>query len=170
VSSLVELLQTRKPKGAKCVSSAHSYALNIFTGNLKKINLIEVLKDLENQGFPAVTDEKYIDKFTESLLKAGISEEEQKFILDFLLRSPKEYFSAYINKLVSAASKYKDKWNTLINFLYGNKSRQIFDDIVQAFADSNQNEKSLKSLGNLLKDENIIKYYNSVVDKAIEKR
>jgi len=170
VSSLVELLQTRKPDGAKCVSSAHSYALNIFSGNLRKINLIEVLKDLENQGFPAVTDEKYIDKFTESLLKASTSAEEQKFIIDFLLRSPKEYFSAYINKLVSAASKYKDKWNTLINSVYESKSKQFFDDIVQAFADSEQNEKSLKSLGNLLKDDNIIKYYISVVDKAIEKK
>jgi len=170
VSSLVELLQTQKPDGAKCINSAHSYAINVFSGNLKKIDLKEVLKDLKNQGFPAITDEKYVDKFTESLLKASLSEEEQKSILGFLLSSPKEYFSAYIGKLVSAASKYKDKWYILINSVYKSNNNQFYDIFVQALADSKQNEKSLKSLGNLLKDENIIKYYNSVVDKVMEKK
>jgi len=169
VSSLVELLQTQKPEGAICVNSAHSYALIVFSGNLKKINLTEVLKDLKKQGFPAITDEKYIEKFTESLLKASIPEEEQKFIINFLHSSSKEYFSAYIGKLVSAASKYKDKWISLIVSAYESKNRQIYDDIVQALADSKQNEKSLKSLGGLLKDENSRKYYESIVDKAIEK-
>jgi len=170
VSSLAELLQKQKPEGVKCVNSAHSYALNVFSGNLKKINLKDILIDLKNQGFPAITDENYTDKFIESILKASLSEEEQKLIIDFLLDSPNEYLSAYISKLVSAASKYKDKWNALISFIYESKDKQIIDDIVQALADSKQNEKSLKSLGGLLKDENKIKYYNSIVDKAIEKK
>jgi len=168
VSSLVEILQTRRPKGAICISSAHSYAVNIFSGNLRKINLKEVLKDLKNQGFPSVTDANYIDKFIESVLKASLTEEEQQqSIINFLLQAPKEYFSAYIGKLVCAASKYKEKWIAFINFAYESKGRQLYDDIVQALADSKQNEKLLRSPGSLLKDENVNKYYNSIVDKAI---
>jgi len=72
--------------------------------------------------------------------------------------------------LVCAAPKYKDKWTAFIYFAYESKGRQLFDDIVQALADSKQNEKTLRSFGSLLKDENVNKYYNSIVDKAMEKK
>jgi hypothetical protein len=168
ISSLVELLQTQKPDGAKCLNSAHFLALNIFSGNFKKKNLIEVFKDLKNQGVPSFKDESYIDKLIENFIKANLTEEEQKFILDFLFHSPKEYYSAYMKNTVSAASKYKDKWNDLINFLSDGKNRQFFDDMVQALVDSKQNEKSLTTLGSLIKEENGLKYYTEVLNKALE--
>jgi len=167
VSSLVELLQTRKPDGAKCINSAHLLALNIFSGSFKKKSPIEIFKDLKNQGFPAITDESYIDKFIECLIKANFTEEEQEFIFDFLFHTPKEYRLAYIKKTVCAASKYKDKLNALINFISDGKNRQIDDDFVQTLADSGQNEKSLMSLGSLLKEDNSRNYYKSAADKAI---
>jgi hypothetical protein len=168
ISSLVDLLQAQKPDGAKCINSAHFLAINIFSGSFKKKNLIEIFKDLKSQGFPTITDENYIDKFVESLLKINLTDEEQEFIFDFLLHVPKEYHLAYLKKTVCAASKYKDKWNALINFISNSKNKQVNDDIAQALADSGQNEKSLVALGSLLKDENSRNYYKSIVDKAIE--
>jgi hypothetical protein len=171
VSSLVELLQTQRPDGAICINSAHYYAVNIFLSNLKKINLKEVMKDLIKQGFPAPdkTDENYTGKFIESILKASLQEEELKIITNFLFSAPKEFFSAYSGKLICAASKYKDKWNALINFIYESKDKQNQEDFVQALEDSKQNEKSLKSLGGLLKNEENRKFYESIIDRMKNK-
>jgi len=167
ISPLVELLQTRKPKGAKCINSAHILALNIFSGNFKKKSLTEVFDDLKDQGFPSIKDENYIDKFIECSIKTNLKDDEEYF-LNFLFHAPKEYRLAYIKKIVCAASKYKDKWNALINFISDGKNKQINDDIAQSLADSGQNEKSLMALGSLLKVENSRIYYKSIADKAIE--
>jgi hypothetical protein len=166
--ALVELLQTQKPNGAKCKNSAHYSALNILSNNRRKKSLIESFKDLKNQDFPSITDQKYTEKLGECLLKATLTPEEQVFILDILISAPKGYFSSYINKLTGAAAKYQDKWNVLFKFVSDNKNKQIFDDIVQVLVDSKQNEKSLAALCNLLKDENSRKYYNFAFDKARE--
>jgi len=168
ISFLAELLQTQKPDGAKCINSAHFLALNIFSGNFKKKSLIEVFKDLKNQGFPSFNDENYIEKLIENLIKANMTEEEQKFILDFLFHAPKEYYSAYMKKTVSTASKYKDKWNALINFLSDGKNRQFFDDMVQTLVDSKQNEKSLAALGSMIKEDDGLKYYTEISEKTLE--
>jgi len=168
VSSLVELLQAKKPEDAKCINSAHIIALNIFSGGFKKRSPIDAFKDLKKQGFPTITDESYIDKFIESLLKINLIEEEQDFIFDFMFHTPKEYRLAYLKKIVCAASKYKDKWNALINFISNGKNKQINDDIVQILVDSGQNEKSIMALENLLKVEDSRKEYKSIADKAIE--
>ncbi|GBU29632.1 hypothetical protein R84B8_03205 [Treponema sp. R8-4-B8] len=168
ISHLVELLQTLKPNGAKCINSAHVFVLNILSGNFKKKSPIEVFKDLKSQGFPTITDEGYIDKFIEGLIKTNLPDEESEFILNFLFHAPKEYYCAYLKKVACAASKYKDKWNALINFISDGKKKQIDDEIVQALANSKQNEKTLMSLGSLLKEENSRIYYKSIADKAIE--
>jgi len=164
---LVELLQTRKPDGAKCINSAHILALNISFGSLKNKSLKEIFEDLKKQGFPAVKDENYTDKLIEYLIKISLKEDEE-YILDFLFNAPKEYYSAYMKKIVYAASKYKDKWNDLINFISDGKNKRFYNDIVQVLADSNQNEKSLAALGSLIKDENSLKYYTEVSGKALE--
>jgi hypothetical protein len=166
--ALVELLQTRKPDGAKCKNSAHSFALNILSGNRRKKSLTETFKDLTSQGFPSVTDGNYIEKLAEGLIKAGMDEKEQSFMLDILLRAPKEYFSAYILKLTGTAAKHQDKWNALFNSVSDGRNKQIDDDIVQALSDSKQNEKSLTALGNLLTNGKSRKYYDDLANKAWE--
>jgi len=168
VSSLVDLLQAQKPEGAKCINSAHILALNLFSGSFKKKSPVDVLKDLKKQGFPSITDEGYIDKFIESLLKINLADEEQEYIFDFMFHAPKEYNLAYLKKIVCAASKYRDKWKILINFISDGKNKQIDNNIVQILVDSGQNEKSLIALGNLLKDEEDQIYYKSIFDKTIE--
>jgi len=168
VSSIAELLQTQKPEGAKCISSAHIVALNLSSGSFKKKSPVDVFKELKKQGFPSITDEGYIDKFIESLLKINLADEEQGYIFNFIFHAPKEYNLAYLKKIVCAAPKYKDKWNALINFISDGKNKQIDDDILQILADSGQNEKSLMALGNLLKVEDGRIYYKSIADKAIE--
>jgi len=165
---LVDLLQTQKPDGAKCINSAHFLALNLFSGSFKKKSPVEVFKDLKSQGFPTITDENYIDKFIESLLKINLLEEEQDFIFDFMFHTPKEYRLAYLKKIVCAASKHKDKWNALINFISDGKNKQINDDIVRILVDSEQNEKSIIALGNLIRFDESRKEYKSIADKAIE--
>jgi len=167
ISSLVELVQARKPDGAKCINSAHILALNIFSGNLKKKSLTEVFDDLKDQGFPTITDDGYIDKFIECLIKTNLKDDEEYF-LDFIFHAPKEYYSAYLKKIVCAASKYKDKWNSLINFISDGKNKKVFDDIVQILIDSGQNEKALTAMGGLLKVDNSRIYFKSIADKAIE--
>jgi hypothetical protein len=167
--TLVELLQTQKPQGAKCKNSAHFFALNILSGNRKKQNLIETFRDLKNQGFPAATDLKYIDKFAELLIKTSMDEEELKIIPGILSPpAPKGYFSAYINKLIGVAAKYQDKWNALLKYAFGSGNLQIDDDIVQALTNSRQSEKSLEALGSLLADEKALKHYDSLAKKARE--
>jgi hypothetical protein len=167
-NALVELLQTQKPRGTKCENSAHFTALNILSGNRRKQSLTEAFGDLTSQGFPSVTDKDYIEKFAEGLIKTGMNEEEQSFILNILFRAPKGYFSAYVTKLVCAAAKNQDKWNILLKFASGSGNKQIDDDIVQALAGSKQNEKTLTALGSLLKDENSLEYYKSIDNKARE--
>jgi hypothetical protein len=123
---------------------------------------------LKNQNFPSVIDEEYIDKLVEYLIKEDLNEEEQLFILDILFHAPQEYFSAYINELVCAASKHPDKWTALIKYAFDNRSGQIDDDIIHALEDFCKNEKSLATLGNLVEDENSLKYYNDIADRARE--
>jgi len=165
-----EFLQTQKPHGAKCLNSAHIFALNVFSNNRKNQNLKETIKDLENQGFPALTDEKYMNKLAEYSIKANMTDEEQTLIIGILFRAPKGYFSAYLNRLIDSAAKYKDKWNVLIKSISNVKSSQIDDDIVQAFVDSKQNEKSLTALGKLLNEEDSQKYFQSITEKWKEKK
>jgi hypothetical protein len=165
---LVELLQLKKPHGAKCINSAHLFALSILSNNHKQYNLIKTFKELKKQDFPSITDEKYIYKLVEHLIKADTNEEEQLFILDILFHAPKGYFSAYINKLVGTAAKYQDKWTMLFKYASANRNKQIDDCVIQALADYCKNEKSLATLANMVENENGFKYYNTVADKALE--
>jgi len=165
-----DFIQTRKPQGAKCLNSAHVFALNVFSNIKKYQKLKEILKDLKNQGFPNLADEKYIDKLTEYIIKASITNEEHTIIINILFNAPKEYFSTYLKKIILSASKYKDKWVDLIKIFYSIKNKQVEDSIIQAFADSKQNEKSLVALGKLLTDEKSQEYFQSLVDKLKEKK
>jgi len=165
---LVVLLQAKKPRGVKCINSAHLFALNILSGSRRKQSLIEELKDLRSQGFPTITDKDYIDELVEYSIKANLADEEQAFILDILFQAPKEYFSAYGNKLVSAAAKHKDKWKALIKYAFESGNKQIENDIVQVLVDSRQNKKSLLAMSDLLKDENSIRYFDGVGNKLLE--
>jgi hypothetical protein len=168
IPALTELIQSKKPNNAKCKNSAHLYALNILSNNRKKQKITDVLKGLNYQDFPSIKDEKYINKFTEYLIKESVEEKELLIIFDILFHAPKEYFSAYIGKLINAAAKYHDKWTALLKYASGNKSRQIDDDIIKTLADSVKNEKSLSELGSRIDDENILKYYNGIAEKARE--
>jgi len=165
---LVILLQAKKPQGAKCINSAHLFALNILSGSRRKQSLIDELKDLKSQGFPTITDKNYIDELVEYSLKVNLADEEQAFILDILFHAPREYFSAYINKLASTAAKHKDKWNALIKYALKSGNKQIENDIVQALVDSRQNKKSLLALSDLLKDENSIRCFDIIADKVLD--
>jgi len=168
-----DFIQTRKPQDAKCLNSAHVFALNVFANIKKYQDLKEILTDLAGQGFPSSKDEKYIDKLTEYIIKASLTDEEQLTILKFLFNAP-VYFSTYLKKIVLSAAKYKDKWDNMIKAFSGIKNNkqqeQVEDSIVQAFADSKQNEKSLVALGKLLTDEKSQEYFKSLVDKFKEKK
>jgi hypothetical protein len=166
---LLELLQTKKPDGAKCVRSAHYFAFNVLAGSRRTQGLTGELKELMNQGFPSIITKEYIDELAKCLIKANLSPEEQAFILkDLLSHAPKEYFSAYLNKLLSEADKHKDKWAALIKYAFESENK-LDDDIVQALVDSDQREKSLAALGNFLADEDHRKYYEDLFGKAKEK-
>jgi len=165
---LVVLLQTKKPQGVKCINSAHLFALNILSGSRRKQSMVEELKDLKNQGFPAITDKNYIDDLVEYSIKANLADEEQAFILDIMSQAPKEYFSVYGNKLAGAAAKHKDKWNALIKYALKSGNKQIENDIVQALVDSRQNKKSLLALSDLLKDDNSIRYFDGIADRVLD--
>jgi len=56
----------------------------------------------------------------------------------------------------------------LIKYASESGNRQIENDIVQTLADSRQNDRSLLTLSGLLKDENSLKYFDGVADKARE--
>ena len=163
---LVELLQAKRPRSAKCKNSAHIFAINILSDNRRKQSLIETFKNLTSQDFPAAKEEKYVNKFVELVTRASLNDEEQLFMLGILFCAPKEYLSAYINKLLPIANKNNDKWNALFKYAFDNRNKQVEDTIIQALADSRQNEKSLAALGGMIKDENSQRYFNSIADKV----
>jgi len=172
---LVELLQTKRPCGAKCRVSAHFYAIRILElNNRKKQNLKEEFTKLKDQGFPAIitdiTEEKYINKLVEYLIKTDLTGEEQSLIVDILLKAPKEYYSVYLDKLIDTAAKQQEKWNALFKYVFEGKSKQIDDIIVQALVDSKKSEKSLAELGVLITDEKIRKYHDEDIGgRVLEK-
>jgi len=164
---LAELLQTRKPHSAKCINSAHLFALNILSGSRRKQSLKEELKDLRSQGFPTITtDKNYMDKLADCLIKAGLTDEEQWFIFDILSDAPNEYFSAYIYKLICAAKKNQGKWNALFKYASEKGNKQLNGCIVNALVESGQNEKSLLALSDLIKEEKSVRYFDDVADEV----
>jgi len=170
-NELAEFIQAKRPGNARCVNSAHLFALSVLSDNRKKQNLIEVFTNLSKQGFPsitAVTDEKYLNKFVELLLKTSLTEEEQLFIINILSRKPEEYFSEYSYKLTREAAKHRDKWNALFKYAFEGKNEQIKECIVQAIVKSGQSEKFLVTLGDLLEDKNIFEYYKDIADRALK--
>jgi len=172
VSSLAEFLHTNKPKNAVCKNSAHLFALSIISDTRRKQSLTDALKDLRNQDFPTIIDTIYINTLVEHLLKAKLSLEEQQDILKILFHAPKGYFTTYVNKLLFVAAKHQDKWNTLFAYASDDRNEKIYntalDDIIQAFVDSRQSEKSLVALGKLLKDENSQQYFDRATERALK--
>jgi hypothetical protein len=170
---LIELLQTKRPYGAKCKVSAHFYAIRILElNNRKKQNLKEEFTKLKDQGFPAVitdiTEEKYINKLVEYLIKTELTGEEQLLIVDILLKAPKEYSSVYLDKLIDTAAKQQDKWNALFKYVSEVKDKQTDEVIIQALADSGKSEKSLAELGGMLTDEKTRKYYDDDIGGRLQ--
>ena len=172
LSSLAELLQMNKPKNAVCKNSAHIYALKIIKNYSSEQGFIDAFKSLNEQRFPTITNDSYINTLVDNIIKLELSEKGYSFVLDILSNAPMGYFSAYVKKVLSVAAKHKEKWNFLI--IYAVKSinsgrlNVISDSIVQAIVDSKQNAESLSVLGLLIKDKEGLKYYNSLAEKALE--
>lgn len=164
-SSLAELVQTAKPRGAICRNSAHVYAIERLSEKRRRADLLDIFEHLRNQGFPSSQDKGYIGVLSERLLKVQLSKEEQGYMLDMLIHAPDSYLYTYVYDLCSVAVKQQEKWNVLIAFAAKTGNRQVYDTIVQVLVDSRQSEKSLDALASLLIGKPT-QYFNKAADAA----
>jgi hypothetical protein len=171
--ALARQIQRYLPRGVVCKNSAHVYAIEIIADSHRQRSITDSLNDLVNQGFPSETSQDYIETLINTVLKANLRDDEQYYLLNLLFSATNGYFAFYVRVLLSVASKQHDKWNCLLNFSAHNKAEKVYNgafrDIVYALVDSNQNEKSLDALGNLLKDKNSVDYYDQAAKQALEK-
>jgi len=110
-----------------------------------------------------------LDSLNEYLIKSKHIDKEGQFsVLDALYLSPEGYFSKYVETLIGAANKNRERWNYFYEYASKKKDEKISDIIVRALLDTRQNEKTLKNLSSYIEDDNVRKKFDDISEKVQE--
>ena len=161
-------IQQEKPQEAKCINSAHLYAIEVLNDKQKRAKFIGIYDELAKQGFPSAKSKDYIQALTDKLFKAHLEQNELEYIIKLFARVP-EYLSELVNAILAVTTpKRNDEWNTLIAVVVKANNQAIYDAIVSECAKLKQGEKALVQLGDMLESEESRDYFKKVAEKTKE--
>jgi len=168
-TNAASIIQQEKPRGAKCVNSAHLYALEILDDSNKRAQFTDIYNDLSKQGFPAVSNPDYIRTLIEKLFKAQMTKNELEYIVRLFAPVP-----AYITKLISTIlgmtkPKRNDEWNVLIAVAAKMPNRAVHDTIIEECTKLKRDEKALSQLSDMLELRENREFFRHMAEKVKEK-
>ena len=171
------ILNAAATQNIKCVNSIHVYyVIKAITDNGKSENLMTHLDYAREQGFPSLTDEMYVEKIIELLLKTKLNNYEQLYVLTLFLKAENQkYFETYLDYLIKYAEKYTDYWRGLLDFaidqnLTKSDTDFIRESIYQVFFSGNHSEKEMNKRLKILTDKTHIEYFNEIIGDILENR
>ena len=104
---MAEKLQKTANGNVKLINTAHVMANRLFDDVRGRSSLKKPLQLYEDQGFPFVDNEQYIDDLTEKIICTDMSDDDHGYILELLSRC-EVYFEAYLSK-VALMCRYHQK-------------------------------------------------------------
>ena len=169
---LAEKLQKTANGNVKLINTAHVMANRLFDDVRGRSSLKKPLQLYEDQGFPFVDNEQYIDDLTEKIICTDMSDDEHGYILELLSRC-EVYFEAYLSKVALMCEKYKGKWNFVITYIGKLTDIQIKKGaakiIANAFFSNQPKKKKLESYMKYITDEKGCEYYQSILNVIFKK-
>ena len=165
-------IQSNKPDGAICTNSAHLMALDALGNIGKGESLKSSLEPYVKQEFPSISKRVYVSRFVSSALNSKISGGSFEYLLELIASANDMYVRLYLLSLVNNAEKYRDKWDTTVEFIAKYPDARIRGKLTRslrsALTESGMKKKGMVALGKNLTDKSVRKYYDSIVDDANE--
>ena len=161
-------LQGSKPKRARCVISAHLYAIEVLKDRRKKVFLIDEFERLFEQGFPSIGELWYYERIIDGIFKAKLNSEEFSFMIE-IFSTNLVYAECLVKEILTMTTpRQTGYWNILMDTASETRSQTLRKAILKVCGGVKGGEKTLSLLGSFLESRDSQKYYRRIEEEAIE--
>ena len=149
-SELAKAVQKYMPEGAVCTFSANAVGLLRMLSRKKRIEPISrELGKYVAQGFPCVTDEKFIGKFCDAFMSIKLTNDEDYLYMYSLLfrkTTPRSILLSVVYELVLGAKKHPEDWCRFLVYSSEVHREEAIDAVLEVLYEMSKPEKVLLQL------------------------